>query len=82
MSDDVKLTPDRHAVLLVVRDNEGADAWRVACLCNARSPSHWAHGKLRALERGGYIEAVGRNWGGSRRWRITEAGRTALEKTQ
>ncbi|WP_119256253.1 MarR family winged helix-turn-helix transcriptional regulator [Shinella zoogloeoides] len=43
-------------------------------------PSYWAAGKLSSLERRGLVERLGTSFFGGNCYRITPAGRNALDK--
>ena len=43
-------------------------------------PSYWAAGKLTSLEKNGFVERLGTTFSGGNCYRITSAGRNALDK--
>jgi len=86
----MRLTEQRREILSVLRrmtdEAESGDpnallpdAREIARECGRRhNASDWAHSKLREMSRSGLCGAAGLTKVKSRRWRITDAGRAAL----
>ncbi|WP_407531022.1 hypothetical protein [Methylobacterium oryzisoli] len=81
----MKITEKRRRVLAAL------DAWdweKNGCMtafdighrcCRGNNFSDWAHAPLREMSAAGMVELVGKARCGSRTWRITDAGRAALQ---